>query len=674
MQRGSFVSPSRRPGSVGKRRNGLQPACENCRKAKVRCDTTSSETACTRCRMRKKPFICVFLDAPMTRTKPDASLEKATLATPSQPQSESNSPGLLSNTPRSGHTISTVSDVPTTKFSYTPGYLGSTSYIATLHHSELPPSEDSIEKDISKPDPRHVSLGVDILRLLPDEKTCDILLDYYLTNTPGLTGLPRIATKHILSSIFIAFGSALNFPHIDNDLEKISIQIIETGQSYYRDPDDAKEWIASLSGSSIRWEILGLLYITFAYGIIALSASEYAVIDERLARKNQKVCVREMKTCIEKCIELSRHSLQPMFCNLLYKNLLLETVLEGDSSLSVWNLHHELSAIFSAVGLHCYQGTPTITLRSEMIKRLSAACFWNDKEISMFTGRPPALSHRYYTCPLPLDIADEVLLEGGERLQLELDALDENGWNQNGEVYDATRFRRMAVFAAIQDEVMELFIGTPAQFSIERVHSLKARAERIYAQIPFLGNITKDDILNSAPNFMMWRRLWARLDYVRILFLLERLCVERGQESKQKLLDISREMVDLTAFVWLQRDDRLSKHYCDDYTVLCFGMPSTGILCTELLKQVRYPHSYPPSERLPKSEVVQSLSFMVGFLEWIKPEAGNYKLCRHMSQFIKRVMREVFDPTPSEEATGEDVPMQAFDIGAWDFDGIDDSD
>jgi hypothetical protein len=97
--------------------------------------------------------------------------------------------------------------------------------------------------------------------------------------------------------------------------------------------------------------------------------------------------------------------------------------------------------------------------------------------------------------------------------------------------------------------------------------SLKARAEQIYAQIPFLTNVTKDIFLKSKLNNLMWRRFWARLDYLRIQFLLERLCVERGQESKQKLLDISREMVDLTALVWLQRDDRLSKHYCDDYTV-----------------------------------------------------------------------------------------------------------
>jgi hypothetical protein len=264
----------------------------------------------------------------MTRTRLDALLQKAT----SPSQSQSTSPSLSTDHPRSSHNISTTSAVSSKKSPYTPGYLGSTSYNATLQHSELSPSDDDIDGYISKADPYEVSLGVDILRHLPDEKTCHMLLDNYLSNTMGLTGLPKSSAKHILGSIFTTFGASLKLPHIDYKLEDISRQIIETGQAYCPDPDDATEWVASMSGSHIRWEIIGLVYIAFAYAIIALSASEYALIDERLARKDPKICVREMEISIEKCMELSRHSLQPMFCNLLYKNLLLETVLEGDSS------------------------------------------------------------------------------------------------------------------------------------------------------------------------------------------------------------------------------------------------------------------------------------------------------------------------------------------------------
>ncbi len=84
--------------------------------------------------------------------------------------------------------------------------------------------------------------------------------------------------------------------------------------------------------------------------------------------------------------------------------------------LSVWRLHHDMIAVATAIGLHCYQGSSTVTMRSEMMKRLSACCFWNDKEIAMFTGRPPALDHRYLPCPLPLDRSENALFEGGDKL------------------------------------------------------------------------------------------------------------------------------------------------------------------------------------------------------------------------------------------------------------------
>ena len=87
----------------------------------------------------------------------------------------------------------------------------------------------------------------------------------------------------------------------------------------------------------------------------------------------------------------------------------------------------------------------------------------------MFTGRPPAWSHRYQSCPLPMDLSDEVLIEGGDRLQYEISQLDENGWNTKGEIYDSTVCRTMVIMATFVDEIMELFIGNPSQWSMDRV-------------------------------------------------------------------------------------------------------------------------------------------------------------------------------------------------------------
>ncbi|KUJ21517.1 uncharacterized protein LY89DRAFT_729037 [Mollisia scopiformis] len=658
---------NRRGGILG-RRNGLQPACESCRKAKVRCDIAASDTICARCKKRKKPVPCIFLEAPMTKSKRESSTEQATSPIQTMNPLSVRSPTLSTSTPKSVHSAFSQKTVEIS------GFLGSTSYSATLQHPELHPDEGNINVQAEKVnlDPRDIATGIHILKYLPDENTCQVFLDLYLQNTVGIIGLPKRSMKTILGSIF-TFGSSLNYPYDDEKLAAVSSQIIENGQATTDEPDDANEWIESMSGkTNLRWDIIGILFVAFAYAIIAAPDGVYTLIDERLASRDRKVVVKELKKCIEGCIELSKKRLTPMFVNLLYKNLLLETILEGDACLSVWRLHHDLAAVTTAIGLHCYQGTPNVTLRSEMTKRLSAACFFNDKEIAMFTGRPPALSHRYYTCPLPLDLDDDVLMEGGEPLQRAIEALDENGWNRKGEVCEATISRRRFLSALIQDEVMELFIGNPTHFSMERVNALKDRTVDTFSAVPHLITATKEQLNASDSTYVFWRLLFGRLDYLRIHFFLERLSVERGFESKQKLLDVSREMVDLTVYLWLQRDRTLARRYDFDYLIICYGMPSTGILCAELLRQIRYPKTV--DVKVPCSEVVRNLNFMIGFLEWIAPEAGNYKLCQHMAQIIKRVLEKVFEPAPVEEALISDRQLESFDANLWGIDGVDDFD
>lgn len=214
--------------------------------------------------------------------------------------------------------------------------------------------------------------------------------------------------------------------------------------------------------------------------------------------------------------------------------------------------------------------------------------------------------------------------------------------------------------------------------------------------------VSKDDLANCSSDSLMWRLLLGRLDYLRIQFLLERLSAERGQGSKRNLLDVAREMVDLTVFSWLQRDRTINLQHDYDYTVrscthhstlshnsffelshqikscafsykllqvMCYGMPSIGILCVELLKQVKQPKNV--EVKLPVSEVVQNLSMMIGFLEWVRPTAGNYKLCRRMSQVIRRVLDHVFEPQ-QEEKHREDQPGPAIDM--WPIHDFDDFD
>ena len=95
---------------------------------------------------------------------------------------------------------------------------------------------------------------------------------------------------------------------------------------------------------------------------------------------------------------------------------------------------------------------------------------------------------------------------------------------------------------------------------------------------------------------------------------------------------------------------------------MCWGVPSSGVLCVELLKQMKQPAGTPHFPILPRSEIVQNLSLLIGFLEWVRPAAGNYQLCGRMRQMIKRILDQVLNPSPPvSQNSVREVPQQDLD-------------
>lgn len=126
--------------------------------------------------------------------------------------------------------------------------------------------------------------------------------------------------------------------------------------------------------------------------------------------------------------------------------------------------------------------------------------------------------------------------------------------------------------------------------------------------------------------------------------LLERLAYKHSFLSGQSMVDCAREMLELTVMLWVQRDRFVEHHHDYDWMLMCWGIPSSGVLCVELLKQVKAPMS--SKLNVPRSEIVQNLSLLIGFLEWVKPAAGNYQLCGRMRLIIKRILDQILNPTP----------------------------
>lgn len=128
-------------------------------------------------------------------------------------------------------------------------------------------------------------------------------------------------------------------------------------------------------------------------------------------------------------------------------------------------------AMLTYMGLHVLENGPNYrpTLCSENKRRLAAMVFSGDKLGVAFTGRPPLISRRYYSTPLPLDIKDEDLAADEATLLKAFYSLDEEGWNTEGRIYPSTMMRARSIISFIRDELTEVALGKGVYVTIDQL-------------------------------------------------------------------------------------------------------------------------------------------------------------------------------------------------------------
>ena len=304
-----------------------------------------------------------------------------------------------------------------------------------------------------------MQLGMQVLANVPDEATCRRLLrvsNYKDTSMLKLGDL--YFTKDLWTIIAGQHGN------LEQHRRELVDKITHSTATPLRDIDDPMQWVKSLFGENLRWEVLGLLFAYWANGAMAHAADD--PIFEKLPGMHgepRQVMVqfkRYASACLELCNAVSSR-------NMLYLYLLLETniidsMIGGDSSLAVWRQHAEVIAVALYLGLH-NDTEDKVTLCTETRRRIYAKVFHIDKVISVFVGRPPLLSRRFSSTPLPLDIDNDCLFAGGSMLSDELARLDENGWHKDGKLHNCTTLRARTGFSIIRDGILELALGNPVK-------------------------------------------------------------------------------------------------------------------------------------------------------------------------------------------------------------------
>ncbi|KAF6818327.1 fungal specific transcription factor [Colletotrichum sojae] len=697
------------------RKNGRPQACEPCRKRKVACDHTQPVcNRCRKSKNPEACEYIISSGTPARETprhgRPREQRRAAresrapslplTLAfPPSLPSHHSASTSRSSITTAPGTTVTTPSSVtagqqavsasaaavpashPTSPESVSTGpapsvlgigYLGFTSFCSiyeeTRHNlnrlqasGATPISEIGTTAycglECSPPlTPQALETCLTILRNIPDRESGLKLYDSHHSPSDGWI---RPAGRRILESIYETFPSHFNGPTPPSDAELTALArtiCANTAKCINDEESDPEKWMAQFSGPNLRWESLGVLFVYWELAARYLGpyrpdvGMQFSSVDE-----GTKV-VMKYRYCICACMELTKAAGSGGNTLLLFmtnKRTVIESLFSGDASFACWQMHSETVALSTFLGYHD-EGTtvPYVpNIGCEIKRKVFSYLFYMDKVLASFSGRPPLMSRRYARTPLPLDLKDEYLLSDKATLARHVANLDENGWNTEGALNSATFIRARVLLARIRDELFEIALGHGPVIPVETLLEIKDRELRTMAELPQVILFKEEDMQDRKMDVsVLYVRLIVRLEHLQNMFFIERLLAKRGHDDGA-LLAVSYEMVSTTLMFWTNMD-RLSVMNGDfEWLVMAYAAPGGGILCLELLKPTLRGGNHPQNPKVTRSSIIQKLSLLVGFLDWVSPTAPNGDLCADCKVIIQHVLDQALN-NPAAAAAG----------------------
>jgi hypothetical protein len=179
-----------------------------------------------------------------------------------------------------------------------------------------------------------VAMGALILKTLPDQATFMFLLNWYFEKT-HLCGCHLPGIMACANSIWTTYGKELKEPRQHEDMMAISSTLCKNSKTAVNeDVEDYETWLDSFCGSNLRWESLGSVFGALTSAILSLPERDAFFCSRKGHRSNRKNFAMEMKDCVQACITLSNYMdiLNVHMVSLLAKNLILQTVLSGDTS------------------------------------------------------------------------------------------------------------------------------------------------------------------------------------------------------------------------------------------------------------------------------------------------------------------------------------------------------
>jgi hypothetical protein len=574
----------------------------------------------------------------------------------------------------------TAAATPTLRPYPNPGFQGSLSsaaifsHISPRHHEPGPvqPEADSVPAGVSVPalldnDDIACRQGTSLIKLLLEEyplSTLKDLVSFWLAK-----GISLSHAESLLDSCVDSMDEALNFGQpTDTCMEHLT----RNSQSplLFGPETSFNAYAAQFSGHNARLETLGIFLsaVVRATNDVPFFPTLYKSDEDKF--RLRKLAARLSDHALEVCLTLDcLNDLQLAF---QYENFIVHTFVDGDQSYSSWRRLGDVIASMLALGYHERVETRSripnflVELRQSAFARI----YTDDKEVSIFLGRPPRLSRRFchFRIPIALDsfevTASAPGTENGQANEIKIDYRAGCSW--------------AALCALLKEEILELFIEKNREHCVQRASIICAKAEAQWQQLP--THMRYDvSCLNDYRRSPFERDflISARLDHIHIRFLVRFILLNSLAQPDDEMIQIAHEMLTLVVQAVLARDRLANSGSGLVWKVILYGLPASGIILLAILEQ-RNPYHF---GGLSRAKVLQNLRILVAEIQigaLSHPREPNFALLTRAAQTIENFLdsEERHDHHPNgqiathhDAAPGQMGPWASnLNLEAWDFD------
>ncbi|KAF2820502.1 hypothetical protein CC86DRAFT_397762 [Ophiobolus disseminans] len=676
------------------RRNGKLQACEPCRKGKLRCD--HMVPTCGRCAKRNKPDRCVYHPAPLTK----APNLHDTTSDAGSPRVNSFSTAYNSPTDRGTIRDAFYPDPKGVKhagrfepvlsldgFSASPelyqkasgdelykrlpidysrvdslGLDSGASFMnqsAVLAENELsigiqPPNDDtSTMANVSQ---SHIERGVVVLTILKDLPAIEKYIDKWFSFAGGIVVIEPMV-KTFLEGLASTWHKTLESQK-PADLRLMSERIWENTlkpmSRFLNKRTTPREFCANVTGAFLRWEVVGILVTLVSLVAQSLKDGDPIFCSHDDAPIDRAALALKMHNASELCVQFCDEFgvLNDPYLWLLYENSIAYCSMRSKGSYESSKKNANLATALLDCNLHqeIKVDDRTPFFMAELRKRLFICAYDNDKYMASFSGRPPKLTRHYCLLQIPLDLTDTQTMSDGLELEEAIQTLDEEGWNQQGNVQRSTFARLSATNALLTEEILELSLGNlPQDEIVRRATDVEMRTNNHWQELPGFLRIDADDpwSIRRSPLESLFLA-FIRLNHLDHHFMLQRTLSKKTTAGTSDLLSVCN---DIFQFVVLMVDqkDHFRDFQIDFVQILAkHGIPTAAVLAVELLRQEQYPDSVSATTfPLHRSDTIQSLSVFVACLGAIKPDASGYQSCDRGRRFLRKILDMILGPGPA---------------------------